>query len=167
MNLVFVTDPLCPWCYAFGHFLLGVANSYPDLPVSLVVWGLRTEKIAPLNVEQKRYELAKWDRVQKLSGLSFNRESFLESKFDNNTEPMCRAVVVVRQLAPVTDHLLILSKLQTAFYVLGKDVSNGRKIAKVATDVMAQAGLIVTQTFSIIVGVSPIRLQRRKTTLIK
>ncbi|MGF6113414.1 hypothetical protein [Pseudomonas frederiksbergensis] len=78
--------------------------------------------------------------------MSINRESFLEAKFGNNTEPMCRAVVVVRQLAPVTDHLLILIKLQAAFYVLCKDVNNGRKIAKVANDVMAQAGLIVSQS---------------------
>lgn len=146
LNLIFVTDPLCPWCYAFGHFLLGIADSYPDLPVSLVVGGLRTQKLAPLNVEQKRYELAKWDRVQKLSGLSFNRESFVASKFDNNTELMCRAVVVIRQLAPVSDHLLIFCKLKEAFYVLGRDISNGRKIARVAAGVLAEVNITISPT---------------------
>lgn len=146
MNLVFVTDPLCPWCYAFGHFLLGIAHSYPGLSVALVVGGLRTEKLAPLDVEKKRYELAKWDRVQKLSGLSFNRESFLESKSYNNTELMCRAVVVIRQLVPISDQLLMFCKLQEAFYVQGRDISNGRKIARVAAETMAGAGFIISQT---------------------
>lgn len=144
MKFVLVTDPLCPWCYAFGHVLLGAANRYPNLPVFIVVGGLRTEKRALMGIEQKRYEVAKWDRVRKLSGLPLNHEAFLESKFYSNTEFMCRAVVVIRELARSTDQLSILYKLQEAYYVIGKDISNGRKIAKIVTDIMKEVGLIIS-----------------------
>ena len=47
MQLVYVADPLCSWCYGFGPELTRLLERIPQAKVDLVMGGLR-----PYNTER-------------------------------------------------------------------------------------------------------------------
>jgi putative protein-disulfide isomerase len=146
MNLIFVADPMCSWCYGFGKELTQLAGTFPDLPLEIVVGGVRAGDTEVMSEDMKQFRLSHWTRVEKASGLVFNRKAFLALKdFVYDTEPVCRAVVTARNLAPSFCQLTIFRRLQDAFYVEGKDTTDGRVLAAVASEAMTQAGVPTTE----------------------
>lgn len=74
MNLIYVADPMCSWCYGFGQplsELLADPQGSAPLQLALVMGGLRpftTEAITP----ERATELAgHWHHVEKASGQPF------------------------------------------------------------------------------------------------
>jgi putative protein-disulfide isomerase len=57
-----------------------------------------------------------------------------------DTEPICRAVVAARRLAPQADLLAVFRALQVAFYVDGLDTTDGRILATVAAAALRAQG---------------------------
>ncbi|WP_208647758.1 DsbA family protein [Cupriavidus lacunae] len=82
-----------------------------------------------------------WERVGQISGLPFNRQGLLDREgFVYDTEPICRAVVAARKLAPQADLLVVFRALQTAFYVDALDTTNGHVLAEVASQALSRLG---------------------------
>jgi putative protein-disulfide isomerase len=66
-----------------------------------VVGGLRAGATDVLDDAGKQFRLLHWARVEAASGLPFNREGLMvRENFVYDTEPICRAVVTARILAP-------------------------------------------------------------------
>lgn len=66
----------------------GIGLAHPDLPLQIVVGGVRAGDSAVMTEEMKLFRLAHWARVEKASGLSFNREAFVALQgFVYDTEP--------------------------------------------------------------------------------
>ncbi|PLP99175.1 DsbA family protein [Cupriavidus pauculus] len=138
MELIFIGDPMCSWCYGFGKEMTALQQRFPDIPVRIVVGGIRAGATDVLDEAGKRFRLQHWTRVETASGLPFNREAFRARQgFVYDTEPICRAVVTARRLAPQADLVAVFRALQHAFYVDGLDTTNGRVLAAVATDALA------------------------------
>ncbi|RFB67476.1 MULTISPECIES: DsbA family protein [unclassified Herbaspirillum] len=141
MKLVYVGDPMCSWCYGFGKELTELTERHPDLPVEIVVGGLRAGATDVLDDAGKQFRLTHWARVEAASGLPFNREGLMaRENFVYDTEPICRAVVAARILAPEADLLAIFRALQHGFYVEAVDTTDGRILSRLATDALALAG---------------------------
>lgn len=141
MKLVYVGDPMCSWCYGFGKEMTALMRSHPDLELEIVVGGVRAGATDLLDDAGKAFRLGHWERVQASSGLPFNRDAFLARRnFVYDTEPICRAVVAARRLAPETDLLGVFRALQNAFYVDGLDTTDGRVLSKVASAALNAAG---------------------------
>jgi len=141
MNLIYVADPMCSWCYGFGKELTSLTEAYLELPLQIVVGGVRAGDTAIMTDELKQFRLAHWARVESASGLSFNREAFIAlENFVYDTEPVCRAVVTARKLAPDMAILPVFRRVQEAFYVQGRDTTNGEVLAEVAAHAMAKQG---------------------------
>jgi putative protein-disulfide isomerase len=141
MTLIFVGDPMCSWCYGFGKELAGLMALHPGLPLDIVVGGVRAGATDVLDDAGKQFRLAHWARVEASSGLPFNREAFVARRgFVYDTEPICRAVVAVRRLAPQADLLAVFRALQVAFYVDGLDTTDGRILATVAAAALRAQG---------------------------
>lgn len=137
MNLIYVGDPMCSWCYGFANpldELLADPQQAAPLQLALVMGGLRpftTEPTAPARAD----ELAgHWHHVEQASGQPFaqapdtamHREGFVY-----DTEPASRATVAVRSLWP--QHVWRYFKaVQTAFYAEGRDVTDTGVLADVA-----------------------------------
>jgi putative protein-disulfide isomerase len=141
MNLIFVADPMCSWCYGFGKELTQLTGTFPELPLQIVVGGVRAGDTEVMSEDMRQFRLSHWARVEKLSGLVFNRKAFLALKdFVYDTEPVCRAFVTARKLAPSMNQLNLFRRLQDAFYVDGKDTTDGEVLASVAAEALTQAG---------------------------
>lgn len=142
MNLIFVADPMCSWCYGFAKELTQLSGAFPELPVQIVVGGVRAGDSEVMSEDMRQFRLSHWARVEKLSGLVFNRKAFLGLKdFVYDTEPVCRAFVTARKLAPSMNQLNLFRRLQDAFYVDGKDTTDGEVLASVAAEALTQAGV--------------------------
>jgi putative protein-disulfide isomerase len=137
MNLIYVGDAMCSWCYGFAKpldELLADPQDSAPLQMALVMGGLRpftTEAIAPSRAD----ELAgHWHRVAEASGQPFaqapNTALHLPG-FVYDTEPAARATVTVRTLWP--HHVWRYFKaVQHAFYAEGRNVTEPALLADIA-----------------------------------
>jgi putative protein-disulfide isomerase len=142
MKLIFAGDPMCSWCYGFGKELSALAARHPELPVEILVGGVRAGATDLLDDSGKQFRLTHWARVEEASGLTFNRKAFIERQgFVYDTEPVCRAVVASQRLAPNANQLDVFRALQHAFYVDGLDTTDGGVLSQVAVAALEQQGL--------------------------
>jgi len=142
MKLIFAGDPMCSWCYGFVPELKALSARHAVLPLTILVGGVRAGATDLLDDTGKQFRLAHWARVEEKSGLPFNRDAFLaRENFVYDTEPVCRAVVTARRLAPQANQLLVFEALQRAFYVGGRDTTDGAELAMVAVGALRQQGV--------------------------
>jgi putative protein-disulfide isomerase len=143
MKLIFAGDPMCSWCYGFGKELTELMARHPQLPLQILVGGVRAGATDLLDDGGKQFRLAHWARVEQASGLPFNRDAFMaRENFVYDTEPICRAVVAAQRLAPAADQLAVFRALQRAFYVDGLDTTDGDVLAEVGVKALALQGLV-------------------------
>lgn len=145
MKLILIADPMCSWCYGFGKEVTELREAIPELDLQVVVGGLRPGETAVMPKNQRVARLEHWSRVEAASGLPFNREAFLANDhLVYDTEPACRAVVTARRLAPAVDQLAVLRAIQRAFYVDGRDITQGEVLADVASGALTKLGFATT-----------------------
>ena len=141
MKLVYVGDPMCSWCYGFGKELAQLRARHPALEFNIVVGGLRAGGTEVLDDAAKQFRLQHWARVEAASGLPFNREAFAARQgFVYDTEPVCRAVVAARRLAPQADLLAVFRAFQHAFYAKGRDTTDGKELAAIGAAELQRQG---------------------------
>lgn len=141
MKLIYIGDPMCSWCYGFGKEMTTLLEHHPGLELEIVVGGVRAGATDILDDAGKRFRLDHWERVQATSGLPFNREAFLaRENFMYDTEPVCRAVVTARRIAPDSNLLAVFRSLQQAFYVEGLDTTDGRVLSAAAVAALKAVG---------------------------
>lgn len=123
-ELIYVGDPMCSWCWGVAPELDRLAEMRPELPLRIVVGGLRPGPSAQTVDDDMAGYLSKaWSQVAQRSGQPFQR-SLLESRgWLYDTEPACRAVVTMRELAPA-DTFAFFKRIQHAFYAEGIMVSD-------------------------------------------
>jgi len=132
MKLLYVGDPMCSWCYGFGKEMTELMAMHPGLDLDIIVGGVRAGATDVLDQAGKEFRLGHWARVEAQSGLPFNRAALMaRENFVYDTEPVCRAVVAARKLAPQAELLVVFRALQQAFYVDGLDTTDGRVLAGV------------------------------------
>lgn len=135
MKLLYVGDPMCSWCYGFGKEMSALMAMHPGLELEIIVGGVRAGATDVLDQAGKDFRLGHWARVEAQSGLPFNRAALqARENFVYDTEPICRAVVAARKLAPQADSLAVFRALQHAFYVDGLDTTDGRVLATVVAN---------------------------------
>jgi putative protein-disulfide isomerase len=137
MNLIYVADPMCSWCYGFAKpldELLAQPGSAAPLQLALIMGGLRpftTEAMAP----ERASELAgHWHHVAEASGQPFAQApntALHIPGFVYDTEPASRATVTVRTHWPKLVWRY-LKAVQHAFYAEGKNVVQPEVLADVA-----------------------------------
>jgi putative protein-disulfide isomerase len=141
MKLVFAGDPMCSWCYGFGKELTALTALHPELSLQILVGGVRAGATDVLDDAGKQFRLGHWARVEEASGLPFNRDALkARQNFVYDTEPICRAVVTARRLAPSADLLALFRALQHAFYVDGLDTTDGDVLTRVAVAALQALG---------------------------
>ena len=137
MNLIYIADPMCSWCYGFGKTisqLLADPRDAEPLQLALVMGGLRPFTTEPLAAVRADEIFGHWHHVQEASGLPFAQAphtALHEPGFVYDTEPASRATVTVRSLWP--QHTWRYFKaVQEAFYAQGRNVTRPEVLADVA-----------------------------------
>lgn len=137
MNLIYIGDPMCSWCYGFAKpmdELLADPRETAPLQLALIMGGLRpftTEPIAPGKADEI---FGHWQHVAEASGQPFAQApntALHTPGFVYDTEPASRATVTVRSHWPgkVWQYF---KAVQHAFYAEAKDVTRPEVLADVA-----------------------------------
>jgi putative protein-disulfide isomerase len=136
MQLIYVADPMCSWCYGFERPLAALLAERPDLELTLVMGGLRPYTTERLGAKQAREIAGHWQRVAEASGQPFADapHAVLNARgFVYDTEPAARAVVVVRERWP-EQAWPYLRAVQRAFYAQARDVTQPDVLMQVAAE---------------------------------
>ncbi len=118
-TLIYIGDPMCSWCYGFNPELSKVAKQLEEkVDIQLLMGGLRpygTETI----VGMKSYLKEHWDHVHQASNQPFDYAILDDPEFIYDTEPPCRAVLVVRHIQPESE-IAFYEDVQSMFYAKNK-----------------------------------------------
>lgn len=122
-EIIYVGDPMCSWCWGFSPVLQRIAAKYAEpAPMRLVVGGLHAFDTDPMNDEYKARIKHHWEQVAEATGQPFNYAFFDREGFVLDTEPACRATVVVRNMKP--DALLsFYERIHKGYYVEDTDTT--------------------------------------------
>jgi putative protein-disulfide isomerase len=142
MNLIYVADPMCSWCYGFTQpmdALLADPGPARPLQLALIMGGLRPYSTQALTQDKADEIFSHWRHVHDATGQPFappELTALREPGFVYDTEPASRAIVTVRSLWP--QHTWRYFKaVQRAFYAEGADVTR----TEVLTELAMQQGL--------------------------
>jgi putative protein-disulfide isomerase len=137
MNLIYVVDPMCSWCYGFAKpmdELLAQPGPFAPLQLALVMGGLRPYTTQPTPPERADELAGHWQHVAEASGQPFAKAPHTALHlpgFVYDTEPASRAVITVRTHWPKLVWRY-LKAVQHAFYAEGKNVVQPEVLAEVA-----------------------------------
>ena len=92
MELYYVADPMCSWCYGFA-LEWKRAKDQLALPVRLVMGGLASDSDEPMPAEMREYVQSAWRSVAQTTGAGFNHEFWERCTPRRSTYPSCRAVL--------------------------------------------------------------------------
>lgn len=129
-HLIYFADPMCSWCWGFAPVIKQVHDELP-YPIEVVMGGLRSGETRGMTSGLRDYVQHHWHQVGETTGQAFRFEGALPDGFVYDTEPACRAVVTMRQIAPARA-LDYLHDLQEAFYALAKDIKDESVLVELA-----------------------------------
>ena len=137
MNLIYVGDAMCSWCYGFAaplDQLLADPQDAAPLQLALVMGGLRPFTTEPITPERANELAGHWHHVAQASGQPFTPApdtAIHQPGFIYDTEPASRATVTVRSLWPKLVWRYFKA-VQHAFYAEGRNVTEPGVLADVA-----------------------------------
>jgi putative protein-disulfide isomerase len=118
-EIIYVGDPMCSWCWGIAPELDELTARRPDLPFRVVLGGLRPGPSAREVDDRMAAALDHhWQSVADRSGQPFDHSLLERRGWIYDTEPACKAVVVMREL----DESLawpLFKRLQHLFYAEG------------------------------------------------
>jgi putative protein-disulfide isomerase len=133
-HLIYFADPMCSWCWGFAPVIDAVRERFgPDLPIRLIIGGLRPGTTKPMNEAAKRTTREHWEHVHEASGQPFDFTFFEREGFVYDTEPAARAVVVVRRTG-MDRALDLLKRLHLGFYAHNQDVTDEAVLAELSSE---------------------------------
>lgn len=117
-KLIYFADPMCSWCWGITKHLEKLkAYNKDKLSFEMIMGGLR-----PVRGGEWLPDIIKehWDHVREYSDQPFNYDLLKKKYFDYHTEPACRAVRVIRDIAPDKEYDFF-KEVQHEFYVVNND----------------------------------------------
>lgn len=124
----YIGDPMCSWCWGISPELKKVAEYCQNhgIGFGVTVSGLRPGGGDAWNEQFKAFLRHEWENIQRVTGQPFGFSLLDKDEFNYDTEPPCRAVVVMSKLLERHENssrliLEFLSGIQYRFYVDGED----------------------------------------------
>ena len=125
-EIIYVGDPMCSWCWGIAPELDILTDERPDLPFRVVLGGLRPGPNAREVDDRMAATLDHhWRSVAERSGQPFDHTLLERRGWVYDTEPVCKAVVAMRELDEPQAWPLF-KRLQRLFYAEGI-VPSGRE----------------------------------------
>lgn len=119
-TLIYGYDPLCGWCFAFRPTMHAITAAYPDLPVTVVYGGLVVgARVQPVSASRD-YLIKGLAQVARTAGVqagpNFYNGLLAQGTYISNSEPPCRAVWTMQQLAPAPAAYRFADALPQTYY---------------------------------------------------
>jgi len=123
-EIIYIGDPMCSWCWGFSPVLNQMVEEYrADAPLRVVLGGLHAFDTEPMSDQYKATIKHHWEQVAAATGQPFNYAFFDREGFVLDTEPACRACVVVRNLKPEA-FLSFYERIHKGYYVEDTDTTS-------------------------------------------
>ncbi len=126
MEIIYLFDPLCGWCYGFGPQINKFAQAHPEFSYTVLSGGMVTgSRVGPLS-QIAPYIKEGVQRIEDLAGVKFG-PTFLadlhgEGKTHMDSLPPTKAFVILKEAYP--DKAVSLAHdIQAVFYHDGKDLN--------------------------------------------
>jgi len=133
-EIIYVGDPMCSWCYGFSPTIQTLYNNTKDkVKWSLVVGGLRVGDEHVVDDARIQFLREHWVEIGERSGQKFSLDILENTGWIYNTEWACRAVVVMRKLAP-DQVFAYFAAVQENFYANNLDPSKPETYADEAVN---------------------------------
>jgi putative protein-disulfide isomerase len=131
-ELIYVTDPMCSWCWGFSPVMERVQTLLRNQAgLRVLPGGLRTDTQMPLAASEVEMIMGEWRRIAAQTGQPFDFGQPLDTSFVYDTGPACRALSLMIRERP-TCGLDYLRSLQQAFYVGRRDLKDPQVLADYA-----------------------------------
>jgi putative protein-disulfide isomerase len=120
-KIIYFGDPMCSWCWGISDNIEKIKNKYnKTFGFEMVMGGLRSGGDEIWSDELKDFLKHHWKQVNSISGQPFDYGFFSRNTFDYNTEPACRAVRIIRDMAPELE-FDFYKEIQYKFYAENED----------------------------------------------
>ena len=135
MNLIYIGDPMCSWCWGFAPVLDAVRAQYAGkFDFRIIVGGLRPGPQAePMDDRLREFLREEWSKIKKVTGQPFDLAFLDRTDFLYDTEPAARAVVAMRHLQPESE-FDFFKRMQRAFYAENTDISDPAHCCRLAEE---------------------------------
>jgi len=131
-QIIYIGDPMCSWCWGFAPVLKRLRDEFGAVaPMALVLGGMRAFETAPMDDARRAAVRKHWSDVNRATGQPFDTRFFDREGFVFDSEPPCRAAVIVRQQWP--DRLWdFYEGLHHGFHAGNRDVTDPAVLADIA-----------------------------------
>ena len=124
LNLYYVLDPMCSWCWAFRESWQALLEVLPDdVAVRYVLGGLAPDSEQPMPEAMQQSIRQTWMGIAARTGASFNMEFWDKNTPRRSTYPACRAVITAARLRPGALPEMVYA-IQRAYYLEAKNPSD-------------------------------------------
>ncbi|MFQ5708160.1 MAG: DsbA family protein [bacterium] len=133
MEIIYVADPMCSWCWGFAPVLDALREKYQEqFDFRMVLGGLRPGPAAVRLDDAAKADIEHhWRSVHEMTQQPFDFTFFERDGFVYDTEPACRAVVAMRELSPAHEYPFF-KRLQQAFYAQNVDITRMEQLVSLA-----------------------------------
>jgi putative protein-disulfide isomerase len=124
VEVIYVGDPMCSWCYGFTPEFSKFYETYGDsVDFRMLMGGLRPYTTHPWTAEKRQFLRAHWQEISDRTGQPFSFEKLNNAGFVYDTERAARAVVIVQEMSPENAYGFFKA-VQHAFYAENKDTGD-------------------------------------------
>lgn len=134
MQFIYVMDPMCSWCWAFREPLIQLRQTYPDIPMQLMMGGLAPDSGEPMSESMREKIESIWTQIAAQTGAVFNHQFWRENEPKRSTYPACRAVLVARELGGPDKQSEMVDAIQSAYYQRALNPSNTEILLQLAEE---------------------------------
>ena len=147
MNLLYLTDVFCPWCYGFAPVMRRLAAEHPELPVRVLGGNLMDEPQTLTGMLEEYPTIREFfARLQETTGQSTEhfRQALEQAVAGTGPDLLMHSpamnlpLAALRHLAPGHE-LEQMEAFQMAFYAQGRDVMAAGEQAAIAAAIRSAA----------------------------
>ena len=126
---------MCSWCWGFAPTIKELSKTYKNsAPLAITTGGLHAYDTHTMDNQYKDIIRHHWEDVEKATSAHFDYSFFNRTDFVLDTEPACRAVVVVRKMEN-SKALTYYELISRSFYKENQDTTDTDTLKKLAKEI--------------------------------
>ncbi|MGB0867342.1 MAG: DsbA family protein [Granulosicoccaceae bacterium] len=136
MQLIYIHDPMCSWCWAFAPAWKEIQAKLPQGVETLVLLGgLAPDSDEPMPDQMQQYLRETWQRIEaSVPGTRFDHSFWQVCQPRRSTWPACRAVLAAEALREGAAAAMT-SAIQQAYYLQAKNPSDDAVLVALAGEI--------------------------------
>ncbi len=134
LNLCYVLDPMCSWCWAFQPSWKALQEQLPEqVSVRYVLGGLAPDSNVPMPEDMQQSIQEIWHSIERKTGAGFNYGFWQKNTPRRSTYPACRAAIAAGRLRP-GGLVEMIGAIQTAYYLNARNPSEVETLCDIAEE---------------------------------